>query len=114
MIESNSSNTKKPMKRIYLLFLAVILLTGITFTACSTSEELPNIVVILVDDMGYGDPGCFNPESKIPTPTINQLASGVRWDAFYRCSCRRCTLPSFTLWIDDRSVSIPNRCINLA
>ncbi len=68
------------MKRIRLAHLALFLLAGITFTACSTSEELPNIVVILVDDMGYGDPGCFNTESKIPTPTINQLASdGMRF-----------------------------------
>ncbi len=68
------------MKRIHILHLAALILAGITFTACSTSDELPNIVVILVDDMGYGDPGCFNPESKIPTPTINQLASdGMRF-----------------------------------
>lgn len=68
------------MKHIQLTHLALFLLAGITFTACSTSVELPNIVVILVDDMGYGDPGCFNPESRIPTPTINQLASdGMRF-----------------------------------
>lgn len=34
----------------------------------------PNIVIILVDDMGYGDPGCFNPDSKISTPHIDSLA----------------------------------------
>jgi arylsulfatase A-like enzyme len=68
------------MKPKKLLPLALLILAGITFTACSTSNELPNIVVILVDDMGYGDPGCFNPESKIPTPNINQLASdGMRF-----------------------------------
>jgi len=32
------------------------------------------MIIILVDDMGYGDPTCFNPESKIPTPNIDSLA----------------------------------------
>ena len=40
----------------------------------------PNIVVILVDDMGYGDPRCFNPNSKAPTPHIDRLATeGMRF-----------------------------------
>ncbi|MCH8923670.1 MAG: arylsulfatase, partial [Planctomycetes bacterium] len=40
----------------------------------------PNIVFILVDDMGYGDPGCYNPNSKIPTPHIDSLArDGMRF-----------------------------------
>lgn len=37
-------------------------------------EDQPNIVVIMVDDMGYGDPHCFNPASKIATPNIDSLA----------------------------------------
>ena len=40
----------------------------------------PNIVLILADDLGYGDPGCNNPESKIPMPNVNALAAkGVRF-----------------------------------
>jgi arylsulfatase A-like enzyme len=40
----------------------------------------PNIVFILADDMGYGDVGCYNPESKIPTPNMDKLASqGIRF-----------------------------------
>lgn len=35
----------------------------------------PNVVFIMVDDMGYGDLGCYNPDSKIPTPNIDRLAS---------------------------------------
>jgi len=34
----------------------------------------PNIIFILADDMGYGDCGVYNPESKIATPQIDQLA----------------------------------------
>ncbi len=40
------------------------------------SEEKPNIIFILADDMGYGDCSCNNPESKIRTPNIDQLAKG--------------------------------------
>ncbi len=39
----------------------------------------PNIVIILADDTGYGDVGCYNAESKIPTPHIDRLADeGLR------------------------------------
>lgn len=40
----------------------------------------PNIVFILADDTGYGDPRCYNPESMIPTPKIDRLArEGTRF-----------------------------------
>lgn len=42
--------------------------------------QRPHVVLIMVDDMGYGDAGCYNPESKIPTPHIDRLAAaGMRF-----------------------------------
>ena len=65
------------------IFLGMLLLTAVLISAPATSAtgaEHPNIVIILVDDMGYGDPGCNNPDSKIPTPHIDSLArAGMRF-----------------------------------
>lgn len=40
----------------------------------------PNIVFILADDLGHGDPRCYNERSRIPTPSIDRLArQGMRF-----------------------------------
>lgn len=48
----------------------------------------PNVVFIMADDTGYGDIGCYNPESLTPTPHIDRLArEGVRLtDAHSGCA----------------------------
>ena len=38
------------------------------------AQKLPNIVIVLADDMGYGDIQAYNHASKIPTPNLNSLA----------------------------------------
>ncbi|MEJ7830176.1 MAG: arylsulfatase [Segetibacter sp.] len=74
----------------YLFMVLLLVITGTctgqrtTNTANALSKapqkNLPNIVFILADDMGYGDMQCFNSKSKIPTPVINQLASeGIKF-----------------------------------
>lgn len=35
----------------------------------------PNVIIILADDLGYGDVSCFNPESKIRTENLDALAA---------------------------------------
>ncbi|MCA9225081.1 MAG: sulfatase-like hydrolase/transferase, partial [Planctomycetales bacterium] len=62
--------------------------------ADAPSAPRPNIVLILVDDMGWSDIGCYG--SEIPTPNLDALAaSGVRFTQFYntgRCSPTRASL----------------------
>lgn len=60
----------------------VLLLLIFLFTTQCTREtgQHPNIVILFVDDMGYGDLGSYNSESKIPTPIIDKLAEeGMRF-----------------------------------
>lgn len=61
--------------RLMLYAAALVLLSSVRVEA-----ETPNIVIILADDMGYGDLNCQNPESKIPTPNLDRLAAqGMRF-----------------------------------
>ncbi len=58
------------------------------------SSRRPNVIVILADDMGYSDIGCYGGE--IATPNLDRLAAqGVRMSQFYntaRCSPSRASL----------------------
>ncbi len=58
------------MKR--LCFLIAVALLLFSCQPAEKSHELPNIVVVLADDLGYGDLSCFNPDGKILTPHFDQ------------------------------------------
>jgi arylsulfatase A len=60
--------------------LRALLATLLTLTTAFAAEPPPlNIVILYADDLGYGDLGCFNPDSKIPTPNLDKLAKeGLR------------------------------------
>jgi arylsulfatase A-like enzyme len=63
------------------LTILISILAILSFTNCSKVEHnQPNILIIYADDMGYGDLNCQNPNSKIPTPNLDKLASeGMRF-----------------------------------
>lgn len=74
---------------------------AVAFASCSVSmngeargDDRPNIVLIMADDLGYSDLGCFG--SEIATPNLDRLASGgLRFSQFYntsRCCPTRASL----------------------
>lgn len=76
-----------------------IILFLIAAFLCATSgfaAKQPNIVLIVADDLGWGELGCYG-QKKIPTPHIDQLArEGTRFTQFYSgapvCAPARCVL----------------------
>src|SRR6187397_1890592 len=78
------------MKRI-----GIFVLLSWLFSVLPAAETRPNIIVILSDDIGYSDIGCFGGE--ISTPNLDSLAAGgLRFTQFYNtarcCPTRACLL----------------------
>lgn len=83
------------LSRLSVLFL-LILFSGSSCNSPTPPPSPPNIILILADDLGYGDLGCFGQE-KIETPNIDALAaSGIRFTQHYSgspvCAPSRCVL----------------------
>jgi arylsulfatase len=65
--------------------LSLLTVAGITLSAMNAQSEAvrPNFIVIFVDDLGYGDLGCFG-SPNIRTPRLDALAgAGMRFTHFY-------------------------------
>ncbi len=74
-----------------IIMLAILPFTGI---AQKNAAKRPNIVIILADDLGFSDIGCYG--SEIKTPNLDRLANeGMRFTQFYnsgRCCPSRASL----------------------
>jgi arylsulfatase A len=71
-------------------------LAALLATAAPADDAKPNIVVLLCDDLGYGDLGCYG-QTKIKTPNLDRMAAeGVRFTQAYAgttvCAPTRCAL----------------------
>jgi arylsulfatase A-like enzyme len=79
--------------RFELCFLIIAMVAAIG-TPTQAAAPRPNIIVILADDLGYSDLGCYGAE--IATPNLDQLAAkGIRFTQFYnagRCCPSRASL----------------------
>lgn len=78
-----SLKTRREFIRTSLWGTAALALTGLTGCSKSSSEKLPNIIVIFCDDLGYGDVGAFG-HPTIRTPHLDRMCSqGQKWTNFY-------------------------------
>ncbi|MFK8114757.1 MAG: arylsulfatase [Rubripirellula sp.] len=87
-----SDKTLRPSPTLLLVLFALLLTPTVVLGA--QSDQRPNILVILADDLGYSDLGCFGGE--IETPVLDRLAAGgVRLTQFYntgRCCPSRAAI----------------------
>jgi arylsulfatase A len=69
--------------RTLLFVVGLLLITSQLFAADPPRQGKPNIVLILTDDQGYGDLGCYG-STRIKTPRIDRMAAeGIRFTDFY-------------------------------
>ena len=70
------------MSKLFQFLAATLTSAGLAAVAAAKSAPRPNIVLIMADDLGYSDIGCYGGE--IQTPNIDRLAAeGLRFSQFY-------------------------------
>ena len=62
------------MKKIPSALAAIFAVSSFA-AAPAAGAPKPNVLVLYIDDMGYGDPSCFG-NAKVATPNIDRLAAG--------------------------------------
>lgn len=92
---------------VFPLLVSRILIASET-TGIATTNSRPNILVILTDDLGFGDVSC-NGATAIKTPSIDSLAeTGVRFTSGY-CTASTCTPTRFSLLTGTYAFRVPGQ-----
>jgi hypothetical protein len=79
------TNRSTLVRHFHAICTIRLIMTAILALACllpiesnaAESSACPNIVILYADDMGHGDLAIQNPDSKIPTPNLDRLASWI-------------------------------------
>ena len=111
---------KKHIHSQYLLSATALLPAVIAAQQAALPAPKPNIIVIVVDDMGYSDMGCYGGE--IQTPNLDSLANtGIRFTQFFNgarsCPSRASLLTGcypHTVGITGMGLSLSTNCVTIA
>ncbi|MDH3584931.1 MAG: sulfatase-like hydrolase/transferase, partial [Phycisphaerae bacterium] len=77
------------------IVLALLLLVPLALVSPACAADRPNVIVIMADDLGYGDVSCYGAKD-FKTPHIDRLAAeGLRFTSGY-CSASTCTPTRFS------------------
>ncbi len=90
------------------LTILILAISVIARDADSAAAAKPNILLILADDLGYGDVRCYNEQSKVATPNLDRLArEGMRFsDAHSPATV--CTPTRYSLMTGQMAFRVPN------
>ena len=70
-------------------FLGALALAAAAPAPARAQQRLPNVVLIMADDLGYGDLGCYG-QKRIKTPSLDRMAAeGIRFTQAY-AGCTVC------------------------
>jgi len=94
--EIRMSNSRGLVKILTVLTSILVVSLWIVASGCTETQRPPNIILIMADDLGYNELGCYG-QQKIKTPNIDRLAEkGMRFTQFYSgspvCAPSRCVL----------------------
>ncbi|TWU31787.1 sulfatase family protein [Novipirellula artificiosorum] len=94
------------MFRFVVVLSVLFLQDGLTASLGEDSNQRPNIIVIMADDLGYGDVGCYG-GTAVPTPSIDRLAAeGMRFTSGY-CSASTCTPTRYSFLTGTYAFRVP-------
>lgn len=81
----SDDSTSTWVRNCMMLLISLVVFVGVNRAAEKISDDRPNMIIVMADDMGFSDLGCYG--SEINTPTIDRLAKeGVRFSQFYNCA----------------------------
>ena len=90
------------------MFKKVLTIFILALSVSCSKDQKPNVVLIMGDDIGYSDLGCYG--SEIHTPNLDKLAKdGMRFRNFYnmsKCETSRTSLLTGLYWGNDRAVNL--------